>query len=144
MVLTATHTVYVQAAPSILDLLLPFVGTVAAILLAGFAGYPFYRNHKEDTDRRNARIDEACDVTLGVDANPNEGRYTTTPGLVHVLPLNGHRLANVPTVMDAAREAKNAAKDAARGVEGLARTVQDHLKADDRRFEELHQRIDAR
>lgn len=150
----ASHVVYVQAAPSIWDLLFPFIGAVCAIILAGVALWPAYRKRRDASDRRNARIDEACDVTLGVEADPNRGQYVDKPGLVHILPLNGRRLDGVPTVMDGVREAKDAAHaakgaaEAARtGQKALAESVTDsleqHMREDDERFSDVYRRIGA-
>lgn len=106
---------------SSLSLVAAFLGAFAGFLAVAVATYPFWRRHREDSQRRNERLDDTADAVLGVPADPDSGRYSAKPGLVHVVPLNGYGLPGVDTVLGKVEEVRKIAVSAESQVEAIRR-----------------------
>jgi hypothetical protein len=117
----------------------PFIGALAAVLALGALYYPLWKTRQKEADERNERIDRTCVAVLGVPADPSVGRYRTTPGLIHVVPLGDNEMTGVPTVLGQLAAVGEAGEKIGHAV---AERLDEHERLDDKRFTELRDLIE--
>lgn len=132
----------VSSVPLWAYLLFPCLMVLLTVGLVYGALYPFLkdrRQHADDRESREDRIDATVDVVLGRDADPKHGRAPIV-GLINLQADDRRRLKKIDETIGSIN---GSGKTVIQMVEGIDHGLKEHIAADERRFAGLDHKLDG-